>query len=37
LAAIDAQRTVTKEVPKRKRVTMEEIKKLEKELSEAKE
>ena len=37
LDAMDAQRTVTKEAPKRKRATMEEIKKLERELSEAKE
>ena len=35
--AIDAQKTVVKEVPKRKRATMEEIKRLEKELVEAKE
>ena len=35
--AIDAQRTGTKVAPKRKRAKMDEIKKLEKELSEAKE
>ena len=35
--SIDATRTHTKEAPKRRRPTMEEIKRLEKELSEANE
>ena len=37
LDSLDAQKTATKEAPKRKRATMEEIKKLEKELIKAKE